>query len=42
MSPPAAVSATEMVSLRSLRRLATSCTISRSESGGKAELDIVK
>jgi hypothetical protein len=35
------VSATEMVSLRSLRRVATSFTISRSSGGGKGEVDIV-
>ncbi len=35
------VSATEMVSFRSLRSVATSLTMSRSSGGGKLELDIV-
>lgn len=36
MSPPAAVSATEMVSWRALRRLATSSAMALRASGGKA------
>ena len=35
------VSATEMVSLRSLRRVATSFTIERSSCGGKEDVDIL-
>lgn len=37
-----AVSATESVSLRSLRSVATSFTISRSSCGGKEDVDIVE
>lgn len=35
------VSATEMVSLRSLRSVATSLTISLSSAGGKEDVDMV-
>lgn len=35
------VSATDIVSLRSLRRVATSCTICRSSSGGKSGGDMI-